>query len=725
MAQCSTTDAMIMTQLKATFGYDSFRPLQHEIVRSLLGGKDVFVLMPTGGGKSLCYQVPALLLDGLAVVVSPLIALMKDQVDGLLELGVPATFINSSLEAAEINRRQLAVLRGEVKLLYVAPERLMSPTFLPLLSRVKLSYFAIDEAHCISEWGHDFRPEYRELARLREVFPRTAFGSFTATATPRVQADIKMQLQLGKAECYQGSFNRPNLFYEVRAKDGAFDQLVAYLRGRERSSGIIYCQSRAGTEALAAKLRAAGFSAVAYHAGLESDERRQRQESFIKDDVQIIVATIAFGMGIDKPDVRFVIHYDLPKNLEGYYQESGRAGRDGDPSDCLLFFGAGDVVKNRYWADQKPTEAEQLVARRQLQQMADWASGITCRRRTLLAYFDEDLEPQEGPCCDICQTPTEEKDFTAFAQMYLSCAIRTGERFGSAHLVQVLRGSRGERVLRLGQDKLSTYGVGRDLPLDEWRHLAGELIRRGFAVQVDGEFNVVKVTAMGKAVLFKGEKVLIPVPVKAEPVSQKGAPGFHQPLFERLRSLRKRISEELGVPPYVVFHDSTLRQMAAELPVNRQHLLRIQGVGERKASEHGEVFLDSIAGYVRETGARPVDIAPSPPPTRRQKSGPGLTVQATLNMFRAGKSVGEIAAERELAISTVEGHLAEAMQAGERIDIERLVGEEKRRAIELALAELGASPLKPVMEKLGDGYTYGEIRFVRLWLLAKRSDSNS
>ncbi len=387
--------------LKATFGYTSFRPLQEDIVRSILAGRDVFVLMPTGGGKSLCYQLPALLLDGMTVVVSPLIALMKDQVDSLEALGVSATYVNSSLDASEIGRRQAAVARGEVKLLYVAPERLMMPGFLRLLAATGVAFFAIDEAHCISEWGHDFRPEYRELARLRALFPGTALGAFTATATTRVQADIRAQLGLQSAASFRGSFNRPNLFYEVRPKHDAYGQLVRYLRGRDRSSGIVYCQSRARTEQLAAQLSADGFAAVAYHAGLESEERRGRQDAFIKDDVQIVVATIAFGMGIDKPDVRFVVHYDLPKNLEGFYQESGRAGRDGEPADCILFYGPGDAVKHRHFIDEKPSAIERQVALRQLRQMDEWAAGTTCRRRALLAYFDESFDGQAGPCCDV------------------------------------------------------------------------------------------------------------------------------------------------------------------------------------------------------------------------------------------------------------------------------------------------------------------------------------
>jgi ATP-dependent DNA helicase RecQ len=714
----SIDESLVLAKLKSVYGYDSFRPLQREVIQSLLNGQDVFVLMPTGGGKSLCYQLPVLLTQGLGVVVSPLIALMKDQVDALQALGVAATFINSSLNSSEIGRRQAAVARGDVKLLYVAPERLMSPAFLHLLASREPSYFAIDEAHCISEWGHDFRPEYRELRKLRDIFRATPFGAFTATATRRVQADIKSQLRLEKAASFQGSFNRPNLFYEVRPKKAAYEQLVAYLRRRAHGSGIVYCQSRAGTDDLAARLRADGFTAVAYHAGLESDERRRRQESFTKDDVQIIVATIAFGMGIDKPDVRFVIHYDLPKNLESYYQESGRAGRDGEPSDCLLFYSYGDVAKQQHFIDEKPSPAERQVAIQQLRQMANWASGTTCRRRALLAYFDEPLEEQLGPCCDLCRTPAQEVDRTILAQMFLSCVKRTGERFGIGHVIAVLVGSRADRLLQLGHDKLSTYGIGREHSRDEWQQLAEELLRRGYLVRAEGDFGAVKATERGHAVLFKGERVLLSAPLVAAlspeaAISTPGsAPQPHQPLFDELRGLRKRLADERGVPPYVIFHDATLGQIAAQLPSSREGLLRVRGVGDQKVADFGDAVLECVAEYARQTGALPAEL-PSPAPRRPRPGGPNSTMRKTVELFRAGRGVQEIAEERGLAVTTVEGHLVDALEGGEQLDLERLVSEERYRVIAAAIAEVGADLLRPIMDRLGDGYSYGELKLVR------------
>src|SRR5688572_3169378 len=515
--------------LRRTFGFDSFRPLQGEVVSALLGGKDVFVLLPTGGGKSLCYQLPALLSEGTAVVVSPLIALMKDQVDKLLAMGVSATFINSSLEPGEVSRRLRAVERGEVKLVYAAPERLMLPQFLELLGRITLSFFAIDEAHCISEWGHDFRPEYRELRRLRSLFPGVPIGAFTATATRRVQTDIVTQLRLQDAARFVGSFNRGNLFYEVRPKETAgqaHTQLTTYLREHELESGIIYCATRATTEQLAEKLRVEGFDAVAYHAGLDNDVRRRRQEAFVRDDVSVIVATIAFGMGIDKPDVRYVVHYDLPKNLEGYYQESGRAGRDGAASECLLFYSYADALKQEYFIREKESEREQEVARQQLKQMVDWADGLGCRREALLTYFDEETA-FEGPvtlaqrpdsypppelCCDNCREPAELVDYTIPAQMFLSCVVKTRERFGAAHVIDVLRGAQTERIKRLGHDAVSTYGIGRDRPQEEWQYLSRQLIKGGYARQTEGEYPVLQVGDLGYDVLFRGVKVTLPKP---------------------------------------------------------------------------------------------------------------------------------------------------------------------------------------------------------------------
>ncbi len=781
------TAERVRSTLGSVFGYTSFRPLQEEIVGSILGGRDVFVLMPTGGGKSLCYQLPALLLDGLTIVVSPLIALMKDQVDALQAAGAPATFINSSLDPAEIYTRQGQVRRGEIKLLYVAPERLMLPGFLNTLAGLDIRCIAIDEAHCISEWGHDFRPEYRELRRLRQVFPAATLATFTATATPRVQADIIDQLGLQKAAAFRGSFNRPNLFYEVLPKQNAYGQLTSYLRRRRGASGIIYCQSRKGTEELAARLSADGFPAAAYHAGLPSEERQRRQDAFIKDDVAIIVATIAFGMGIDKPDVRFVVHYDLPKNLEGYYQESGRAGRDGEPSDCLLFYSYGDVTKYQRFIAEISSERERAVAQRQLKQMADWASGHVCRRRALLAYFDEEFSRQDGACCDICRGPAEGAtmiDRSDLVRAFLECAVRTGERFGQVYLTGILRGLPDERVTRYRHDTLPIWAAGSALPAQEWRQLVGELVRGGYIRLAEEDYNAVKLTQRGRIVLAGDERVLLVAPPPKAPRASRRRTAVDTPdvsstvdgsLFERLRVLRKQLADERKLPPYVIFHDSTLRAMAAIQPRSLVELFDVPGIGQRKADDYGEAFLAVIARHRggppsnqvtpkrREPSAAPVRTQraqtwsgpsrPAEPPEQIEQQRPLTTIErpaaeasassargyrpaanptaasrgavanatlptatiaATVALFNQGRSPLSIAAERRLGLQSVEDHLAAAIEAGEpAIDIRRLLSEGKQRAIEAVMVELGASPLKPIMERLGEGYSYGELKWVR------------
>lgn len=614
MTAAESVDERALSALRSTFGYDSFRPLQGEIVQSILDRRDVFVLMPTGAGKSLCYQLPALLSEGVTVVVSPLIALMKDQVDALQALGVRATFINSSLLPSEVGRRQSAVARGEVRLVYVAPERLMQPGFLRLLATTRVASFVVDEAHCISEWGHDFRPDYRQLRELRQQFPTTPLGAFTATATSRVQADIIEQLGLENAARFYASFNRANLYYDVRPKRQPGPQVTAYLRAHPNLSGIIYCLSRAETERLAAELKGQGFSAAAYHAGLASEERRQRQEAFVRDDVRIIVATIAFGMGIDKADVRFVIHYDIPKSLEGYYQESGRAGRDGDPSDCILFYGSFDVFKYERFINEIESEPVRAAARLQLRKMQEWAETETCRRHQLLAYFDEPFRGQPAPCCDVCGSDRRETDATLPAVMFLSCVALTGQRFGMAYVADVLRGARDDRIQRLHHDELATHGVGRDRSKDEWIDLARQLIRAGYLVR-EGEYGILRLTTRGQEVLSNQDARVGLVVSQARPrrtpraptsgtQGEPGTPARDEPLFERLRALRKRIADENAVPPYVIFHDRVLREMIEQRPRKEIDLLRISGIGARKAAEFGPAFLAEIAAYDADRNGR-------------------------------------------------------------------------------------------------------------------------
>ncbi len=701
----------VRTVLASTFGYQSFRPHQGEIIESVLSGQDVFALMPTGGGKSLCYQLPALLLDGVTIVVSPLIALMKDQVDALRQLGVPATYINSTVDAQEISVRQRLVADGGIKLLYVAPERLMLPGFLRWLASIRVALFAIDEAHCISEWGHDFRPEYRELRRLRELFPAVPMAAFTATATARVQTDITRELALRDSARFRGSFNRPNLFYDVRAKRNAFDDILKYLHAHPGASGIIYCGSRKETERLAADLNTAGISALPYHAGLPEQQRHGNQEAFSRDRVRVIVATIAFGMGIDKPDVRFVIHYDLPRTLENYYQESGRAGRDGDPSDCILYYSGADAMRLRYFAGEKATQEEQRIALGQAQQMIDWAESTVCRRKRLLAYFDEPFEGQDEPCCDICASSTgEQEDVTVAAQKLLSCVIRTRERFGVTHVVAVLRGSREKKVLAFGHDRLSTHGIGSGQPKEFWLDLAKHLIGMGALRQDQERFNTLSVTDAGRRVLLEGERVMMPVKQR-ETASQVAMVAAYPDLFERLRALRRRLADERNVAPFIIFYDAVLREMCTRLPTRVVELTAIPGVGESRAEGYGQLFLDEIARYRSETGATPSETISEPLVKRRKR--PNDSVSETVRLFNEGNTPEEIAGLRGFVARTIYDHLAEAIQSGEISNIDRLVSPERQAIITDAMKQVGEALLTPVRDYLGDGYSYEELRVVR------------
>jgi ATP-dependent DNA helicase RecQ len=603
-----------LAKLKEVFGYDVFRPLQAEIVADALANRDVFALLPTGGGKSLCYQLPALLRDGLTLVVSPLIALMKDQVDALTQNGVAATYLNSSLEAGEARRRLRGLHNGEYRLLYVAPERLMLSGFLEDLQRWNVTLIAVDEAHCISEWGHDFRPEYRRLAELRNVFPEVPVMALTATATGRVRGDIVERLGLREPREYVASFNRPNLFYRVQPKAGAFEQLAAFLAERPADGGIVYCLSRKSTESLAEKLNKSGVAARAYHAGLGPEDRAANQEAFLRDEVRVICATIAFGMGINKPNVRFVVHHDLPRNLESYYQETGRAGRDGLPSECLLLYSRGDILKQKRMIEEKPDGDERRVALRQLNETAAFAEIGECRRRALLAYFGEIFPEPNCGGCDNCVAPPEEVDVTVPAQKLLSCVYRvrqaSGFSFGLNHVVDILLGSKAKSVLERGHDKLPTHGVGKELPAEGWKQLAGDLIRLGYASRSADKFATVDITAEGLAALKARSPVLVrrapagKFATKASKARRKVAVdiAFDDVLFERLRKLRREIADARDVPAYVIFSDVTLRHMARFYPDSSLALEATPGVGRKKAVEFSARFLKLIQDYVAENG---------------------------------------------------------------------------------------------------------------------------
>ena len=585
------------------FGYSEFRPQQEEIVKTLIAGQDAFVLMPTGGGKSLCYQIPALHREGVAIVVSPLISLMKDQVDALVANGVRAAFYNSSLKAEE-SRQVLARLHaGELDLLYVAPERLLSDGFLERLKGMPIALFAIDEAHCVSQWGHDFRPEYVQLGQLHALFPAVPMIGLTATADPQTRQDVLQRLGLQQAKCFITGFDRPNIRYTVVEKRKPFDQLLTFLDDHQRAAGIVYALSRKRVEDIAERLVAAGFKARAYHAGLGDKERKKVQEMFLRDDIEIVVATVAFGMGIDKPNVRFVVHYDLPKNIESYYQETGRSGRDGLPAEALLLFGYGDIAISRGLIEKGGNQDQKRIEMHKLQAMVGFGEAQTCRRRVLLGYFGARLEEDCGNC-DVCLNPPETYDATVDAQKALSCVFRVGQRFGVGHVVDVLRGAQTQRILELKHDKLSTYGIGADKVAEAWNSLIRQLIHRGYLVQDVASYSVLKLTAAARPLLRGEEQLVMAKPrLRVKTLQKKGKPkvgdfDYDSELFDALRLRRKRLADADGVPPYVIFGDATLAEMAAKMPTDEAALLAISGVGKHKLQRFGSEFIDEIIGYM-------------------------------------------------------------------------------------------------------------------------------
>ena len=608
VAALTPSPAVLRDALKRAFGFDAFRPLQEEIVTDVLADRDVFALLPTGGGKSLCYQLPAILTEGLTLVVSPLIALMKDQVDAMRTTGIAATFLNSSLDYDEIRERTRDLDRGTYKLLYVAPERLVNPNFIADLRRWNLARIAVDEAHCISEWGHDFRPEYRRIAELRGAFPDLPVVALTATATSRVRDDIVSHLALREPRRYVASFNRPNLTYRIADKQRASDAIVSLLKARPDDAGIVYVQSRAGADALAERLSAAGIPALPYHAGLDVRVRARNQEKFLRDNVRVMCATIAFGMGIDKSNVRFVIHYDLPKNIEGYYQETGRAGRDGLPADCLLFFSHGDVNKYERFILEKDDADEQAVARAQLEQMTRYAYATGCRRRELLAYFGETWTDENCGACDNCLEPRPIVNATINAQKLLSCVYRirqaSGFALGITHAIDVILGEDNDKIYRYGHASLSTYGIGKDTDRQTWRHIADELIRQQYIEQDAARYNVVSLTPKGRTALVERGPIQMRAP-NARPAKSRAKKGsrtaidaeVHTDLFRRLRAVRKELADSRDVPAFVIFSDAVLRAMARDIPRTLAQMRSISGVGDKKLADFGELFLETIAAH--------------------------------------------------------------------------------------------------------------------------------
>lgn len=698
------------------FGYRQFRHNQQDIIENVLAKKDSVVLMPTGGGKSLCYQVPALAFDGVTVVVSPLIALMKDQVDALKLNGVAAAFLNSTLSNAEQATVIHQLKNNQLKLLYVAPERLIgSNGILHFLKQINVSLFAIDEAHCISHWGHDFRPEYVELGQLKKSFPGIPVIALTATADKLTRKDIIEKLELTEFKLFENSFNRPNISYFIKPKKKYFDELAEYIEEHKDDCGIIYCLSRAGTESLAEKLQQHGFAAAAYHAGLGKNEKDERQEKFLRDEIKIIVATIAFGMGINKSNVRYVIHADLPKNIEGYYQETGRAGRDGLESEAILFYSAGDVFKLKSFAKVEGNEEQSRIMLKKLDQMAALCETNLCRRKFLLNYFDE-AAPDYCGSCDVCLSEIEKADATVEAQKLLSAVSRLNQRFGINYVIDFLRGSSTTKPEHLS---IKTYGIGKDISKEKWRQITKELLQLNYLEQSDGEYPVLQLNEKSREILRGEMKVMLTKSVtERKPATEKytAKESIHQELFKTLKGIRFELAKEENVPAFQVFSDATLTELATYLPLTKTDLARVSGFGNIKLEKYGDAFLDAIIDYCVENNlaTRIKSKVSKKPKTTKEKTTD--TKKASLQLFQLGRSVPEIAAERNLSPMTIETHLAHFIFTGE-LGVNEIVRKEKIQPIMDAIEKNNnLHELAPVKQLLGEAYSYGEIRAVMSYM---------
>ena len=717
--------------LSQYFGYDTFKEGQEKIITAAVNGQDVLGIMPTGGGKSLCYQLPALQLPGITLVISPLISLMKDQVDALGEMGIPSTFLNSSLDDATYQQRLEKIRANHYKLLYIAPERLCAPAFVELVRTLSVSMVAVDEAHCISQWGHDFRPHYREIpAFIGNISPRPVVAAYTATATKKVIQEIRELLALQDPVESIIGFDRPNLLYQV-VKTG--DKL-GYVKNTitqtfPDQSGIIYCATRKTVESVTAKLRGLGFLAGAYHGGMSPADREQSQQDFINDRLHIMVATNAFGMGINKPDVRFIIHYNMPQNMEAYYQEAGRGGRDGEPSHCTILYSPADIVKQKQLIQLNQTSPErETLLFENLQYLVDYCHTNDCLRKSILNYFGESAEYDRCGNCGNCLDQSEMVDITLDAQKILSCIYRMKNRFGLNMVIAVLRGSKNKKVLELGFDQLSTYGILQEQSAESLREIIMTLVAKGYIVVTADEYPVLKLTPDASGILKGSEKVfhkkhLLNIKAAKTKTSGKAKPPVDcdEALFEELRSLRRSIAQDKGLPPYVIFPDATLREMAAYFPRTEAEFLNINGVGQARYDHYGTVFIEAISSFAENNPItiRPRPVAapddPEPRVTRRQTGEKEAKVpswELTYELFAGGMTIAAIAKQRELSENTVLAHLIRCDQEGKAIDWRDFVDAEKEVMIINAIGTVGLEALRPIKDALPESCSYADIKIV-------------
>ena len=702
--------------LQSQFGYSSFRLEQEGVISAVLQKKDTFVLMPTGGGKSLCYQIPALVFDGLTVVISPLIALMKDQVDALRLNGIPAAFLNSTQSSFEQDTILGKVNSKELKLLYLAPESV----FLKKISSFNVSLIAIDEAHCISHWGHDFRPDYLQLAQFKRSMPDVPVIALTATADSLTRKDIVEKLELRDPETFISSFNRANIRYTVEEKKRNFEKLLEFLEKRKGESGIIYCLSRASTETLANDLTEEGIDALPYHAGMDREQRSRHQDMFLRDEVKIMVATIAFGMGIDKSNVRFVVHMDLPKNIESYYQETGRAGRDGLPSEALLFYSYSDVMKLKKFVSIEGNAEQTAISMKKLEQMASFGELASCRRKFLLNYFDEQSPAYCGNC-DSCLSRTDTVDGTMLAQKVLSAVIRLRERFGAGYVIDFLRGSKNAKM-QDDHKQMKTYGVGADVSREQWTTVIRDLVQQGYLAKSDGLYPILKTTPNSDAVLKGTERVMI-TKSRERAELHEHTTEYEVALMQQLKVVRRELAMLENVPPYLILSDASLWELAAYLPQNKEEFRKISGFGDVKIEKYGKHFWNVVAHYCEKHHLKSriqnkVTNKRNARPERESE-----TKQKTYDLFLKGHSIQQIAEVRGLSTDAIESHLAFYLQRG-RISITQLMETPKVIAIRNAIEKTPSPSLTPVKEILGDGYTYGQIRMVKSYIAHELSNGH-